>query len=85
MNLEHSKERSLKLKRKECLYCKRMGHLEINCFLKIKNLELKKTNHKGPTTSWVPKSLTQNAGIFSRCKEKAMVLGQWLFKTHERG
>jgi len=80
MNPEHSQEHSLRLKRKECLYCKRIGHLEINCFLKIKNLELKKTNHKGPNSSWVPKGqLTQNAGILTRCKNKAMVLGQWLF------
>jgi len=69
-----SKERSL------CSYCKRSGHLEINCFLKIKNLELMKTNNEGPTKSWGPKiALTRNAGILSKLKEKAMVFGQWLF------
>jgi len=66
--------------KKEGAYCKRSGHLDINCFLKIKHLELLKTNNEGPTDSGVPKKpLTQNAGIFSKCKEKAMVLGQWLF------
>jgi hypothetical protein len=74
---EHSsqnKERSF------CSYCKRSGHLEINCFLKIKNLELMKTNHKGPTKSWGPKiPSNRNAGILSKLKEKAMVFGQWLF------
>ena len=75
---EHSLERSSS--RKECSYCKRLGHLEFNCFLKIKHLEIKKTNLKGPKSSWVPKeTLTQNAGILTRCKNKAMVFGQWLF------
>lgn len=77
---EHSPEHSLSLKRKECSYCKRVGYRELNCFLKIKQLEIKETNLKGPTSSWVPKEpLTQNAGILTRCKNKAMVLGQWLF------
>jgi len=54
-----------------------MGHLEINCFLKIKHLDIKKTNIKASKPSWVLKEpLTQNVGIFSRCKEKAKVLGQ---------
>ena len=77
---EHFLEQSSSLKRKECSYCKRLGHLEFNCFLKIKHPEIKKTNLKGPTSSWVPKEpLTQNAGILTRCKNRAMVLGQWLF------
>jgi len=38
------------------------------------------TNNEGPTKSWGPKiPLTQNAGILSKLKEKAMVLIQWLF------
>jgi len=74
---EHALERSSSLKRKECSYCKRLGHLELNSFLKIKHLEIKKIILKGPTSSWVPKEpLTQNAGILTRCKNKAMVLGQ---------
>jgi hypothetical protein len=77
---EHSQEHSSSVKRKECSYCKRLGHLEVNCFLKIKHLEICEANQKGPTSSWVPKEpLTQNAGILTRCKNKAMVLGQWLF------
>jgi len=62
-----------------CIYCRRNGHLEINCFLKKKDLELLKTNNEGPTESGVPKiPLTQNAGIITKCKEKAMVFRQWL-------
>jgi len=76
--LEHSLERSSS--RKECSYCKRLGHLELNYFLNIKNIEIKKTNLKGPASSWVPKEpLTQNAGILTRCKNKAMAFGQWMF------
>jgi hypothetical protein len=78
LKTEHSpqiRERSLI----KCIYCKRNGHLEINCFLKKKDLELLKTNNQGPTESGVPKTpLTQNAGIITKCKEKAMVFRQWL-------
>jgi len=57
-----------------------MGHLELNCFLKIKHLEIKEPNIKGPKPSWVSKEpVTQNVGIFSRCKNKVMVFGRWLF------
>jgi len=63
----------------KCAYCKKNGHLDINCFLKKKDLELLKTNNEGPTESGVPKTpLTQNAGIITKCKEKAMVFRQWL-------
>jgi hypothetical protein len=77
---EHSLQHQERTFFKKCTFCKRSGHLDVDCFLKIRNLELLKTNKKGPTDSGVPKkSLTQNAGILSKCKEKAMVLGQWLF------
>jgi acyl-CoA hydrolase len=63
----------------KCAYCKKSGHLDINCFLKKKDLEILKTNNEGPTESGVPKTpLTQNAGIITKCKEKAMVFRQWL-------
>jgi len=74
---EHSLQHKERTFIKKCAFCKRSGHLDVNCFLKIKNLE---TNKEGPTDSGVPKKpLTQNAGILSKCKEKAMILGQWLF------
>jgi len=77
---EHSLQHKERTFIKKCAFCKRSGHFDVDCFLKIKNLELLKTNKKGPTNSGVPKKpLTQNVGILSKCKEKAMVLGQWLF------
>jgi len=77
---EHSLQHKERTFIKKCVFCKRSGHLDVDCFLKIKNLESLKTNKKGPTDYRVPKKpLTQNAGILSKCKEKAMVLGQWLF------
>ena len=84
MTTKHSHEHSSQNKersfiKKECTYCKRSGHVDTSCFLKIKNLERLKTNNEGPTESGVPKTpLTQNAGILSKCKEKALVLRQWL-------
>jgi len=77
---EHSLQHKERTFIKKCTFCKRSGHLDVDCFLKIQNLELLKTNKEGPTDSRVPKKpLTQNAGILSKCKEKAMVLGHWLF------
>ena len=44
-----------------------------------------KTNSQGPKTKWVPKTeMISPAGWFSKYKEKALVLGQWLFKAHDR-
>jgi uncharacterized Zn-finger protein len=70
-------------KLKQCSYCSKIGHFEKDCF--FKNILVKKTNPKGPNSKWVPKiPLTQNAGLLSKCKEKALVFGQWLFKAYDR-
>jgi len=53
--------------------------------LQENDCKIVKTNPQGPKMIWVPKvSKNQNAGTLSRNKEKAMVFGQWLFKTHDR-
>ncbi|CAJ2659626.1 unnamed protein product [Trifolium pratense] len=79
---EPKRYRHLERKNKHCSFCKNFGHLEKECY--FKNKQIVKTNPQGPKSLWAPKRKFQNAGILSKCKEKAMVFGQWLFKTHDR-
>ena len=69
--------------KKICSFCNKSGHNVTECYHKKRSL--RKTNPEVPNITWVPKIMfLASAGLLSRCTNKAMVFGQWMFKTHDR-